>query len=180
MKYNHCIIHSNKKCSVFTGFSTHPTEPRTKECVTLANDISTIVLSIQTYRNVESSIVDCIDFVVWMCTVDGAANRLSSSKNLLYCSGQLTSHRSITHCAGNVNHLVHGDVSIVLDCKTINMKELPEAVLRTITQSPNVHTTTWGELKQTTHKSIITRKMLYMYKTLYNACMNVCVVLFTQ
>ena len=48
-------------------------------------------------------------------TVHSAANRLSSSKNLLDAAGKLLGHGAGSHDAGGLNDVIHGDVTIVLD-----------------------------------------------------------------
>lgn len=48
-------------------------------------------------------------------TVDTGANRLGSTKNLLDGSGQLLGERLGSHGSGNLNDLLQGDVTVVLD-----------------------------------------------------------------
>jgi len=47
--------------------------------------------------------------------VDGASDRVASSKNLLNSSRKVTSHRARAHDLGNLNNLVDGQISVVLD-----------------------------------------------------------------
>lgn len=46
-----------------------------------------------------------------------AANRLSCAQYLLDSARQIARHGARPHSAGNVNHLVHCDVAIMLDCE---------------------------------------------------------------
>jgi len=52
---------------------------------------------------------------VWRSTIDGAANTLGSSQNLLDVTGKGLGEGFWTHLAGNFDDLVKRDVARVLD-----------------------------------------------------------------
>jgi hypothetical protein len=52
---------------------------------------------------------------VWWLTIDGAANTLGSSQDLLDVAGKVLGERFWTHLAGNFDDLVKSNVARVLD-----------------------------------------------------------------
>ena len=60
-------------------------------------------------------VIDTIDDVMRILSVDGAADRLGCAENLLDAAGELAGHRPGPHGAGGLVDVVHGDVSAVLD-----------------------------------------------------------------
>ncbi|CAG9133957.1 unnamed protein product [Plutella xylostella] len=62
-----------------------------------------------------SSRVDIVDDIVGRAAVDGAADGLAGSQHLLDCAGQLAGHGARPHHLGDADHLLHGDVTVVLD-----------------------------------------------------------------
>ena len=52
---------------------------------------------------------------MWWPVIYGAANTLSSPKDLFDAAGEVLGERFLTHFAGNLNDLVKSDVTRVLD-----------------------------------------------------------------
>ena len=63
----------------------------------------------------ELALADLLDQVVWVGAVDGAANWLGSSEDLTDGSAQVTGTGSWAHDTGNLDDIVQGDVTVVLD-----------------------------------------------------------------
>lgn len=55
-------------------------------------------------------------------SVDGAADALCGSKDLLDGAAQFAGHRARTHRSGNREHIVEGDVAVVLDWMGVTNK----------------------------------------------------------
>lgn len=54
---------------------------------------------------------------MWGTSIDGAADALRGSQDLLDGSGQLTGHAAGTHRLGNGHDIIVGNVAAVLDWK---------------------------------------------------------------
>eukprot|EP00621_Florenciella_sp_RCC1693_P003698 CAMPEP_0182524758 /NCGR_PEP_ID=MMETSP1323-20130603/2010_1 /TAXON_ID=236787 /ORGANISM="Florenciella parvula, Strain RCC1693" /LENGTH=204 /DNA_ID=CAMNT_0024733377 /DNA_START=465 /DNA_END=1081 /DNA_ORIENTATION=- len=66
-------------------------------------------------RDDDVSIVDHLESVSRGLAVDGAAERAGGAKDLLDGALKLARHRALAHLARDVDHLIEGDVAIVLD-----------------------------------------------------------------
>merc|ERR1711936_1168617 len=60
-------------------------------------------------------IIDTIDDVVRILTIDSAADRLGCAEDLLDAPGELAGHGSGPHDTGGINNVVHSNVAGVLD-----------------------------------------------------------------
>lgn len=60
--------------------------------------------------------VDLLNDVVRVLALDGAADRLSRAKDLLNSALHLASHRARTHDFGDLDDILEGDITVVLDC----------------------------------------------------------------
>lgn len=61
--------------------------------------------------------IDVIDDIVWWTSVDCAANTLGCAENLLDGALQFTSHAAVSHCLGDREDVIEGDVAAVLNCR---------------------------------------------------------------
>lgn len=68
------------------------------------------------------SVLHLLDQIVRWTSVDGAADALCGSKDLLDGAAQFAGHRAGTHRPGNGEHIVEGDVTVVLDWKKDGME----------------------------------------------------------
>ena len=66
-------------------------------------------------RTINCSIIDTINNVMRILTVNSTSNRLCGSEDLLHDSGELSGHSTGPHGAGGEDDVVHGNVSTVLD-----------------------------------------------------------------
>lgn len=66
------------------------------------------------FGNVNLTLVDLVDDVVCRLSVDSASDRLAGSQDLLDRAAELLCQRLVPHSAGNLDDLIHGDVSVVL------------------------------------------------------------------
>lgn len=73
-------------------------------------------------RNNDFTIVDFIDDIVGVASLDGASNRLRGSENLLDGSLQLPSHRTRSHLSGDIDDRVHRQVTRVLNVLHLDSK----------------------------------------------------------
>ena len=65
--------------------------------------------------NLDLTLVDAVNDVVWWLSVDCAADRLASSENLLDGTAQLLGQRLVSHGSCNADDLVEGNVTGVSD-----------------------------------------------------------------
>ena len=65
--------------------------------------------------DIEFTFLDLNNQIVWSASINGTANRVCSSEDLTDGSGKITGTRSWSHGTGDVDNVVHGDVTIVLD-----------------------------------------------------------------
>merc|ERR1712038_210075 len=66
-------------------------------------------------RTVDLAIIDLVDDVVRVLAVDGAADRLGRSQDLLHHPRELPGHRPRPHHPGGVDDVIQADVAAVLD-----------------------------------------------------------------
>merc|ERR1719215_2372188 len=63
----------------------------------------------------DRSVIDTIDDVMGILSVDSAADGLGGAEDLLDAAGELAGHGPGPHGAGSLVDVVHGDVAAVLD-----------------------------------------------------------------
>ena len=66
-------------------------------------------------RNLDLTVVNLLDDGGRMLAVDGAANRVASSKHLLHGSRKLVGIGALTQNLRHLDHLIQSDVATVLD-----------------------------------------------------------------
>merc|ERR1719318_574722 len=74
------------------------------------------------------ALIDSINNVMRILSVNSTPNRLRGSKDLLHNAGELAGHGAGPHDAGGVDDVVHGDVSAVLD--VLHLLPVPWGLLR--------------------------------------------------
>lgn len=65
--------------------------------------------------NFDLSIIDLLNDIRRMFTIDGAANRVSSTQHFLNGTSHRFSHGSVSHSFGGVQNIVKRDITIVFD-----------------------------------------------------------------
>ena len=62
------------------------------------------------------SVINLVHNGLGVHAVDGAANRACCAEDLLHGAAQVAGHGALLHDTGNVDHLIQGDVAVVLHC----------------------------------------------------------------
>merc|ERR1719189_2231926 len=73
------------------------------------------IFNILLARTVDLPIVDLVDDIVRVLTINSAADRLGRAQDLLHHPGELPRHRPGSHHPGSVDDVVQRDVAAVLD-----------------------------------------------------------------
>ena len=77
--------------------------------------------------------VNIVDEVMRIAAVNGAADIMGGSEDLIHDSGDLSGHRSGTHDAGSIVDIIHGVVTVVLD--VLHLLPVPGGFLQQRAQS---------------------------------------------